>query len=182
MIEIWKDVPGYEGRYQVSNLGNVKSLPKEKKGTLGGSYVTAEKILSAATVNGYKKALLYKDGKRIFHSVHRLVAIAFLDNQLAEVNHINGVKTDNRVENLEWCSSQQNVIHSHKNNLIKNKVRNEKTRQLISDIKKKKIINTETGKIYNSISEAAQELKVSLSGLSMKLNGISPNNTKLKLL
>lgn len=107
MEEIWKDVVGYEGKYMVSNLGDVKSLNYRK--------TAREKMLKTQSVrHGYLQVRLSLNGKIKFFYVHRLVAAAFLENQenLLEVNHINECKTDNRVENLEWCTHEYNIQYS----------------------------------------------------------------------
>lgn len=108
--EEWKDVVGYEGLYQVSNLGRVKCLPR----CIGGShnrYFSKVKIMKVKpNNNGYLQANLHKDGfvKRI--SIHRLVAIAFIPLVKGKeyIDHINAIRTDNRVENLRWCTHQEN--------------------------------------------------------------------------
>ena len=105
--EIWKDIEGFEGMYQVSNMGNVKSLNYNHTGK--------EKILKGRDTGiGYLQLHLYKDGKRKNYFVHQLVATAFCENQeeYTEVNHINEDKSDNRADNLEWCSRQYNVEYS----------------------------------------------------------------------
>lgn len=102
--EIWKDIEGYEGLYQVSNLGRVKSLNYKRTGK--------ERILKAGKSGyGYLQVNLYKDGNREQPLVHRLVATAFLDNpdNLPEVNHKDEDKTNNCVENLEYCSRLYNM-------------------------------------------------------------------------
>ena len=108
--EIWKDIEGYKGLYQVSSLGRVKSLNYHRTG--------AERVLRAGKErNGYLKVTLFKDGKMKRHFVHRLVAQAFLDNPLSlpEVNHINEIKDDNRVENLELCDRRYNINYGTRN-------------------------------------------------------------------
>lgn len=106
MNEIWKDVTGYEGLYQVSNLGRVKAMPKRGH---------KEKIMKPSLKkDGYNRILLSKKGKYKTLYVHRLVAEAFLSHteSKCEVNHINGIKTDNYVYNLEWVTKSQNQLHA----------------------------------------------------------------------
>jgi hypothetical protein len=107
MEEVWKDVKGFEGLYQVSNLGNVKRLISER--------VFAERLIGRTIDRyGYVKRVLSKDGKNNYFTEHRLVAIAFIDNpdNKPAVNHIYGIKTDNRVENLEWNTTIENHQHA----------------------------------------------------------------------
>lgn len=113
MKEIWKDVVGYEGLYQVSNLGNVKSLigwdvSKQQ-------YIKREKVLSPSE-SEYKRVVLYKDGKCKTISIHRLVAKTFLDNpnNLPQINHKDENKYNNCVDNLEYCTHKENMNHGTK--------------------------------------------------------------------
>lgn len=126
--EIWKDIEGYEGRYQVSNLGRVKSLYKITQSLLKGRIVTQEyqeRILKPIKTRGSASNVYVRvhlgtgSGKRVLRSIHRLVAKAFIQNpnNYPQVNHINGDKQDNRVENLEWCTAKQNTHHALKNGL-----------------------------------------------------------------
>ena len=121
--EIWKDIKYYEGLYQISNYGNVKSLPKERRNRRG-VYIQKEKLLSLTnTSTGYKKVELVKDGKRKGFKVHRLVAQAFIPNpdEKPQVNHIDGDKTNNYVDNLEWATASENSIHAYNTGLNSNK-------------------------------------------------------------
>ena len=104
--EIWKPVRGYEGMYEVSNYGNVRSMNYNHTGEVRNMKTETNK-------NGYKQVNLCKDGKQKLPTVHRLVAQAFLPNpeNLPQVNHINENKSDNRVENLEWTTREKNVRH-----------------------------------------------------------------------
>lgn len=116
-MEEWKDISGYEGRYQVSSMGRVKSLARVSHREYQGDLPVSEKILSASNNGyGYLRLGLTKECKVTSRVVHRLVAKAFVPNpeNKPEVNHINGIKTDNRAVNLEWCTKSENQAHSHK--------------------------------------------------------------------
>lgn len=109
-MEIWKDIEGYEGLYQVSNLGNVKRLPK--KNTIANK-LRAERILVPHIVNKYYYVVLSNRKPKTF-KLSRIVAKAFIPNpeNKPQVNHKNGIKTDDRVENLEWNTASENQRHS----------------------------------------------------------------------
>jgi hypothetical protein len=112
MKERWKDIQGYENRYKVSNLGNVKSLSRKGK--------RQEHLLNLAiNPKGYYYVCLCVDSKQRTFRVHRLVAEAFIPNpkNLPEVNHKWGNKKDNRACALEWCTTQFNIEHAFENNL-----------------------------------------------------------------
>ena len=107
MKEVWRDIEGYEGLYQVSNLGRVKSFAKK------GNW--KEKILiQSKTRDGYNIVGLYKNSKNTTVRVHRVVAKAFIPNpnSFLEVNHKDGNKNNNAVDNLEWCTCEENMKHS----------------------------------------------------------------------
>ena len=144
MEEVWRDIPHYEGLYQVSNLGRVKALARERVNHTGGRWIQPEKIM-AITINndGYHVISLTKaDHTRKTERIHRLVALAFIPNPegKTEVNHINCIRGDNRVENLEWVSRKENIAYiskcGHKSN--------------------KKIMCVETEEIFNTSTEAAK--------------------------
>ena len=117
MDEIWKDIPGYKGRYQASNLGRIKSLKRKVK-ILNGKRTVRERIMKMTKdKDGYYRAGLNKPS--VYNTVpmftHRLIGKAFIPNpeNKPQINHKNGVKDDNRVENLEWVTNQENMTHSY---------------------------------------------------------------------
>ena len=119
-MEIWKDIDGYPD-YMVSNMGRVKSLERNVVKGKGGLYKIEEKILkSIKKRDGYLQINLSKDGKQKTHLIHRLVAQAFLlnPNNLVEINHIDEDKTNNRADNLEWCSREYNCNYGTRNERI----------------------------------------------------------------
>lgn len=112
MKEIWKDIPNYEGLYQVSNLGNVKSLCYGARNIRKSN---VHKILKHSPNNwGYHKVQLYKNGKSQMLYIHRLVASLFIPNpeNKVQVNHIDGNKENNTVSNLEWATPRENLEHA----------------------------------------------------------------------
>lgn len=115
MNEIWADIPGYEGIYQASNYGNIKSLDRLGTYKMRGGITTrifkGTIIKQHKSPHGYMRVPLYKNMKMKSCVVHRLVLMAFSGVNNAQVNHIDGDKLNNRIENLEWCTQQENNIH-----------------------------------------------------------------------
>lgn len=117
-MEVWKTIKDYNN-YEISNYGNVKSLSRKVK-CRNGFRITKEKILKPnKSKQGYLSIQFEKGGKSFL--IHRIVALHFVHNieDKPQVNHINGIKYDNRVENLEWCNQSENQIHAYKNELQK---------------------------------------------------------------
>jgi hypothetical protein len=117
MEEIYKDIEDFEDLYQVSNIGKIKSLPKTVNGN-GRSNSTRflKERIRKQHINkkGYYGIVLCKDGKMYYGETHRIIAKAFIPNplNLSQVNHKNGIKSDNRIENLEWCDASYNIKHA----------------------------------------------------------------------
>lgn len=120
--EIWKDIEGYEDYYEVSNLGRIRSKSRVAKTRNGRSHTVKSKVLSPGVwKDGYERVRFSVGGKMTGGKVHRFVANAFCPNpeNKKEVNHINGVKTDNRACNLEWMTRSENQKHAFDKGLQK---------------------------------------------------------------
>lgn len=142
--EVWMDIPHYEGLYQVSNQGRVKALPRERTNHTGGKWIQPEKMM-AITIDqdGYHRvSLTSTNGIRKTERVHRLVALAFIDNPegKSEVNHINCIRGDNRIENLEWVTREENNAYVSQ----------------CGNKSNKKIKCVETGEVFNTSTDAAR--------------------------
>lgn len=122
-MEIWKDIKGFEGLYQISNYGRVKSLKREVR--CGKSTrIIKEKIKIIGNHNmGYQVVNLFKESKCYPHLLHSLIAAYFIPNpnNYPEVNHKNGIKTDNRIDNLEWVTYSMNIKHAYDTGLREKK-------------------------------------------------------------
>ena len=137
--EIWKEIDGYDGKYEVSNYGRVRSLKRWRS--------TNFRILkNALTHRGYYSVSLSKNGKVKNYLVHRLVAASFIKNplNLPQINHKNENKTDNCASNLEWCTNAYNMNYGTR--LARQIGKNSKA-----------VICCETGIIYNSLAEASRQ-------------------------
>ena len=160
----WKDVVGYEENYKVNNYGEIVS--KSRRIYNGkGYYLSKEKtIKQVLNHKGYPCVYLSKDGKDKYMQVHRIVAQAFIPNLLnkPQVNHKNGIKTHNRVENLEWCTNGENQKHAWSNGLQKVSGKAGKPKKSVLQI------DTNTNKVvakYNSIAEASRAVGCKSSSL-----------------
>lgn len=121
-IEIWHDIKNYEGYYQVSNFGNVKGLDRKITTVYGKQRLLKGKMMKLVKDrDGYLTVKLSKNNTLKHGKVHRLVAESFLDeiSYKNEVNHIDGNKENNKIENLEWCTSSENRKHAVENRLLK---------------------------------------------------------------
>lgn len=119
VMETWKNINGFEGLYEISTKGRIKSLGNGK--STNPNQCLEKIIKTGLSRNGYIKCKLHKDGKRYYYNVHRLVALNFIQNidNKKEVNHKDGNKKNNSVENLEWVTSSENQKHAFKNGLQK---------------------------------------------------------------
>lgn len=118
--ELWKDVEGYEGFYQVSFTGKVRSKNREVANWGNGTRnIKGKRLVSYIGKRGYPVVDLWKGGKRKMCTVHRLMAQVFLKNPEEKkcINHKDGDKTNNLLDNLEWATHSENIIHAYENGL-----------------------------------------------------------------
>lgn len=153
--EVWKEVEGFEGLYWISNFGKVRN---HKRGIQFGW---------EHNKFGYRKVRLYKDGKTKDIYLHRLVALAFIDNpsNKPDVNHLDNDPSNNHVDNLEWCTHSENMQYASKQGRLKGG--------------SKIVLNLLNGIYYDSIKDAANSINIKPNTLVYKLSGNRRNDTYL---
>ena len=163
MREIWKDIKNYEKLYQISNLGNVRRIDRK----------TIRMLKQYKNKNtNYKQVILSNENKQKLKLVHRLVAETFIENKENKrcVNHIDGNKENNKVDNLEWCTYSENTNHSYKNQLQKKLYGkdNKLSKKIIQyDLEGNMI------KVWSALREVQRELGITNGNISSCCNGHS---------
>ena len=181
--EVWKDIPKYKGYYQVSSLGNVRSLIQWN----GHRYIKRNKpyILSQSnTTTGYKKVELVKDGVIKSKKVHRLVAKAFIPRIKGKniINHKDGNPKNNHVDNLEWCTQSENMQHAYDVGLMKRKICENKEKLIIKDYLSKirlEEIADKYGIEKNSIYRVLKKNNIKTQGNEIRHNKYNINKPTL---
>ena len=184
-IEVWKDVDEFDGVYQISNFGRLKSVERTVKHPKGECVIKGKFLSEVVNKKGYIEYQITYNSKHYGRKAHRLVANAFIPNpqNLPQVNHIDGDKTNNKASNLEWCTNRHNVIHAYENQL-------HKTRPIIqfdldgNEIKKWKSageIQRELGLRRSHIHEACKGKRKTFHGYVWKFESEVGNGTTVTI-
>ncbi len=184
MEEIWKDIEGYEGLYQVSNLGRVKSLERYQQNHSKLQKVEEKIKIIHIKSNGYQFVQLYKNNIMKNLHIHRLVAQAFIPNpdNKPQINHIDGNKLNNNVTNLEWCTNSENGKHAYKLGLNRyTKRRQDATIEANKKYKSKPIDQLDLQgnyiRTWLNAHEASRQLGIDRSTISQCCRGSRRNKT-----
>lgn len=173
--EIWKDVVGYEGYYKISNTGIIKSVPHFAKSNTGDyTFPVKERLIKAFIVKGYLHVGLTNASGRKSVKLHRVIAQTFIPNPEHKpcVNHKDGNKLNNSIENLEWCTAIENSRHAADSGLYK-------IRYGQRNHTSKIVLNTLTGIFYDSIREAALTTNFTRFHLRQMLAGLVSNKSNM---
>lgn len=173
--EQWATIPEYEGRYSASTLGRIKSLPKYVTLFHGGGYWTKEKILSQRLSGGYLFIALFDGENRLDIQAHIVIGKTFLPNpeNKEQINHKKGIKTDNRVSQVEWSTRSENTLHAYANNLMKPAFKNKTRPDMMCP---KKVQCLLTGRVM-TVRDAAEWLCVKTTIFYNMLSGKVKNWT-----
>lgn len=174
MIELWKDIKGYEGMYKISANGDVQSLNRvvESENNKNGRThmrINGKRLDPTETQTGYLTVVLFKNGKRVRKRVHRLVAQAFISNpeNKPQVNHKDGDKKNNNASNLEWVTSGENEKHALENGLKPSGERCGKSKLKLKEVK---LIRQRYKKKEISMQKLADEHSVTVQTISAIIN------------
>lgn len=162
MKEIWKTISDFNN-YEVSNLGNIRNI------------TTGKVLKSSDNGRGYLKVILYQNNKKYTKKIHRLVAEAFLENpeNLPQINHIDECKTNNSIENLEWCSCIYNNNYGTRNERASKTLK--KSRLSNQNPMAKRVKCVETAEVFECTADAARKYNLRINSVS---NAANPNHTQ----
>ena len=187
--EIWKDIQGYEGIYQISNYGRIKSLYRKEiryknfnNNNPNPFFITRKEcILKQQIKRGYYVVNLNKNSIKTYPTVHRLVMLNFNPNDnsdIMQINHIDGNKLNNHIDNLEWCTAKENTIHAYNNGLAKFKdqdgIKNTSSKLTIEQVNEIR----KNGK-YDSYENISKQYNVSRSTIENVLKNKTYKDIKI---
>ena len=154
-------IPGFNDQYTINEEGDVKSISRKKRNSIGRWHTNAICKMTQFIGRGYWGVNLTRNGKRGTQNIHRLLALTFIPNPENKccVNHINGNKLDNRLINLEWVTSSENHLHAIEHNLCK-----------LPRVNRRSVRNRCTGEVYPSLKAAAIVTDMKMSKLQSMLN------------
>ena len=167
-IETWKSVKGYEGLYEVSNLGRIRSLGRTcRTKSSSAQHKKARILVQEITIHGYCRVRLFdRNGEAKHYAVHRIVMDAFVGPSKLQVNHKNEVKTDNRLENLEYCSASYNCNYGSRNSEISKKTKGKHAKRVIRFDKDGAVLD-----VFDSRAAASITTGIDASHIGMCCNG-----------
>lgn len=185
-MEEWRDIEGFENIYQISNFGRVKRLQRTVIVFNRFKYCErnlAEKYMSTYVLpKGYQCVKLHHKKHRRSEYIHRLVALAFIPQEESkkEVNHKDGDKHNNHVDNLEWCTRKENIQHAWDTGLNKSTEKQKESVRRTAKLKVSKVVLDESnGVFYDSVKDAAKYNSICYAYMLKKLNGLMYNDTNL---
>lgn len=160
--ETWKVVRGYEGLYEVSDLGRIRSLGRVCRSKNESVQQKRKRILTQEiNANGYCRICLYdREGRSKHFAVHRLVMDAFVGESDLQVNHKNEIKTDNRLQNLEYCTSKENCNYGKRNETISEKMKGAHARGVVQEKRNGEAIRTYSSRIEAEASTGISAINI----------------------
>ncbi len=167
-LQIWKPILAYEGYYEINTLGNVRRKSRAKRKRKHTPILIGKSLSTRINNFGYVEVRLSKNGKTSTKFIHKLLGQVFIPNteNKPQINHKNGIKHDNRLENLEWVTNSENMIHAYSTGLLKKVVR--------------PVIDNCSNHEYNNTKEAAKQCGINYFTLKNYLNGSRTNPTCLE--